>query len=93
MTVEKIPKQIREINVCYSYALNFFPTKSKFGIPNLDLVNKIRIWYTNSRFGIPKYKFTLPNMYFGIPNLNLVYQIRIWYTKSGFGIPNLDLVG
>ena len=55
-------------------ALNFYPTKSKFGIPNLDLVNKIRILYTNCRFGIPKYKFTLPIMYFGIPNLELVYN-------------------
>ena len=69
----------------YTYALNFYHTKSKFGIPNLNLLYKIQIWYTKSRFGNPKYIFGSVNMYFGIPNLDLVYQFWIWYTNSGFG--------
>ena len=73
-----------------SYALNFYPTKSRFRIPNPDFVYQIQILYTKSRFRIPNSDFVYE---FGIQNLDLVYENWIWYTKSGFGIRNLDLVG
>ena len=72
----------REIRLSQNepHALNFYPTKSKFGIPNPDLVYQIQIWYTKSRFGIPNSGFHNPTR-FGIP------KSKFGIPKSKFGIP------
>ena len=46
------PTTLLATNLLDTNALNFYPTKSKFRIPNPDFVYQIQISYTKFRFGI-----------------------------------------